>query len=384
MVDTRLALARRDLPDRDRIELLDLAFISDHGAGRVESALAHADAALALSERIGHALGIARSRYRRGIQRLQLNDITGAESDLVAAADASERLGFVNLQRIVLYNLSCLHATQSQPAKALDAARRGWSLEPPIQAPTMRAMFGLAMVDAQQALGDLGAAWEAARQVVADALAQDDPTVRILATAGSMEVLGLVGEAQRARQLLASVGDAALRELVNVAAEMWVALAQFEIAQGDAAAATRALARLDAAGGLVDSRVRVRCAQARAGLCLCLDRAAEALALLPPDDAAGTNDEMRVRGLALRLAAEARLGTPTEATLSAASAASAVPGAHRLALLALQRALVSAAALDGGPALAPALQARDALVATLAATLREHPEQQAAFRRAAR
>jgi tetratricopeptide (TPR) repeat protein len=381
MVDAKAALARPDLPDRDRIELLDLAFISDHGAGRAESALAYADAALVLSQKIGHALGVARARYRRGIQRLQMNDVAGAELDLRTAAEESERLGFVNLQRIVLYNLSSLYALQGMPAQALDAARRGWSLEPPIQAPTMRAMFGLAMVDPQQSLGDLGAAWEAAQQVVVDALAQDDPTVRILSTVGVIEVLGLVGEAQPARRLLASIDDAALRELANVAGEMWVALAQFEIAQGDPAAATQALGRLDAAGGLVDPRVRVRCSQARAGLCLALGDAAGSLIHLPADDAVGMNDEMRLRGLALRLTAQARLGRPTPSTLAAASQACSASSGHRLALLALQRARVEAATTGADPSLAEAVRERHAFVEALAQTLHHHPVQQAAFRR---
>ena len=381
MVDAKAALARPDLSDRDRIELLDLAFISDHAAGRAESALSHADAALALSQKIGHALGVARGRYRRGIQRLQMNDVAGAESDLCAAADESDRLGFVNLQRIVLYNLSSLYALQGLPTQALDAARRGWSLEPPIQAPTMRAMFGLAMVDPQQALGDLGAASEAAHQVVVDALAQDDPTVRILAAVGVVEVLGLVGEAQHARSLLDSIDDAALRELANVASEMWVARAQFELAQGDPAAAAQALERLDAAGGVVDPRVRVRCAQARAGLCLAVGDAAGSLSHLPADDAEGMNDEMRLRGLALRLAAESRLGRPTPGTLAASTQASGASAGHRLALLALHQARVEAATPDADPCVAQALPERQAFVETLAQTLHRHPAQQAAFRR---
>ena len=74
-----------DLGDAERVELLDMAFISDHNAGRIESALAHVDAALALSLRTGNRHGITRSRYRRGLQLLQLDQVQAGEAELLAA-----------------------------------------------------------------------------------------------------------------------------------------------------------------------------------------------------------------------------------------------------------------------------------------------------------
>ncbi len=370
------ALALPSLSVIDRIELLDIAFISDHNAGRVESALARADAMLELSLRVGYAHGIARSRYRRGIELVLLDDMAGAETALLAAADECERFGFVYLERVVIYNLKCVFSGQSQHARALAAIERGWGLQPPIQAGPLRAMYRLAMLDAQVALGDFGAAWESARFGVEDTLAQSDPPVRMAAVVCALEPLALLGETALARRLLAAVDDAALRELVNAASEMWVALAQFELSQGDPAAAARALGRLDEAGGLVEERVRVRCQQARAELLLAQGDALASLALLPADDAAGMNAELVTRGLALRLRAEARLGRIGPATAQAAAANLAAPAVHACARLALHAALAGAAPLAGSTT------RHAAFLAGLCETLRDHPAQQAALRRA--
>jgi hypothetical protein len=382
MVAARAALALPDLGDAERVELLDMAFISDHNAGRIESALAHVDAALALSLRTGNRHGITRSRYRRGLQLLQLDQVQAGEAELLAAVDDCERFGFVRTERIALYNLTCAYAVQGQADKALAAAQRAWSLEPPLQPGPLRAILSAAIVDAQQALGDLGAAWRAAGPAVEDAIAQDESAVRMIVASQAMETLAQIGEVALMRRLIGSIGDDVLGQVVNAASEMWVSLAQFELMLGNREAAERALARLDAAGGLVEERVRVRHAQTRSALALAHGDAAAAIAALPADDTAGMNRELRTRNLALQVAAEARLGKLQEATLAAARAALATPADHMAARLELHTALARAlaAGCPGAPATACADHA--GFVARLAGTLREHPVQQAAFLRA--
>jgi DNA-binding SARP family transcriptional activator len=370
-VDAALALPA--LPDEDRIDLLDLAFVSEHNAGRFEAALAHAEAQLALALRIGKAHSIARSRYRRGIQLLQMDRLEAAETDLVTAIDECERFGFVRTGRIALYNLTCLHASRGDSARALAAAERALGWQPALEAGALRAMLRVAMVDAQYALGGLGSAWELARLAVADALAQDEPAVRIIVSTCVMPPLTLVGEVDLARQLMASIDDDALRQLANPASEMWVGRAQLELLQGDVAAAEAALARLAALGAAVEERVRIRRDQVRAALALARGDAALALTLLPADDTPGINGELLSRGMALRVSALALLGHLSEASVQGARAALQSPSLHAGAALELRRALARATR-------APAARAEyTACVAALSATLATHPAQRAAF-----
>jgi DNA-binding SARP family transcriptional activator len=377
LTSVEAALALPALPDEDRIDLLDLAFVSEHNAGRLEAALAHAEAQLVLALRIGKAHAIARSRYRRGIQLLQLDRVDAAEADLVAAIDDCERFGFVRTGRIALYNLTCVHASRGRHADALAAAERAIGWQPPLEAGSLRAMLRVAMVDAQHALGDLGRAWALARFAVADALAQDEPAVRMISATCVLPPLALVGETALARTLLAAIGDDALQQLANPASELWVARAQFELAQGKVAAAEQALARLAALGAAVEERVRIRRDQVRAALALVQGDAAAALTLLPADGTPGMNGELHLRGLALRISALTLLGPLPAGLADTAAAALRSPSPHALAALELRRALARAAgagseAQAAHAGYAPSARARSA-------TLVAHPEQRAAF-----
>lgn len=379
MAVVQAALALPALPDADRIELLDLAFLSEHNAGRAAPALAHADAQLALSLRMGKEHAIARSRYRRGIQLLQMDDEVGAESELLAAVEDCERCGYSRTGRIAVYNLTCVYAARGEHARALAAAERAFGFEPPLPAGALRAMLRIAMADAQHALGDFGRSWDLARRAVADALTQDEQSVHIIAATGVMTPLAMVGQADLARQLLAAVGDEALRQLPGPASEMWVALAQMELLLRRPAAAASALERLDAAGGAREERVRVRLAHARCGLALAHGDGDAALAALPADDASGMNVELRTRGLAWRIDVQAPRGSVDAATLALARATLAAPSAHAQASLELHTALARAARRGALGVPADAIDGHAAYVDKLAQTLSGHPTQRAAF-----
>ncbi|MEO8523780.1 MAG: BTAD domain-containing putative transcriptional regulator [Caldimonas sp.] len=377
----RDALAMPQLLDADRIELLDIAFVCEHDAGHVASALEFAGAALALSRRTSNRHGIARSRYRRGLQLLQMDDVDAAIAELRAAVDDCERFGFVRTERAALYNLSNAYAAQSLPARALEAAHRAWNLQPPMQPGPLTAMLRLAIAESLHALGDLGEAWRLGQLSVEEALAQNEPTVRILVLAGVAESFAILGELGRARALFDSLDAAVLRQLTNAASSMWVALGRAELHDRRPAAAALALDRLDAAGGLVEEQVRVRYGQARAAIALAEGDADAALALVPADNASGSNAELRARGLALRVRAEAARGALGDATQRAVAATLVALPEHALAVLDLRAALASAAreGVAGVPLEATAEHA--ACVERLASTLRDHPAQEAAFRR---
>lgn len=377
----RDALATPQLVDADRIELLDVAFVCEHDAGHVASALEFAGAALALSRRTGNRHGIARSRYRRGLQLLQMDDVDAAIEELRAAVDDCERFGFVRTERAALYNLSSAYAAQSLPARALEAAHRAWNLHPPMQPGPLTAMLRLAIAESVHALGDLGEAWRLGQLSVEEALAQNEPTVRILVLAGVAETFAVLGELGRARSLLDSLDATVLGQLTNAASSMWVALARGELHEGRHAAAALALDRLDAAGGLVEEQVRVRYGQTRAGIALAAGDVDVALALIPADDASGSNPELRARGLAMRVRAEAARGALGDATQRAVAATLVALPEHALAVLDLRAALATAAR-EGAAGVPPEATAEHAAcVEQLASTLRDHPAQQASFRR---
>jgi tetratricopeptide (TPR) repeat protein len=380
----RSALALPDLTDDDRIELLDFAFFCEFSLGHNDAALAHADTALALARRRGGGgSDMARHHFRRGILLLSAHDMDGAERELLTAVREAERLGIVHIERMALYNLTCVYAPQGRHAQALEAADSGWNLSPPLEASDFRVMYLLARVDAHFALGDLGASWRAAEAAIEEALTIADLRASIGAASCALELLGMLGEVGLGRRLLAAIDIEAARELKAAADEMWVALAQFELRQGNIDAAARALAELEASGDAVVARVGARAVQARAELALVRGDARTALALLPGDDAPGMNGEMRTRGLALRIAAQTQLDELDDATCDAAELMlSAATPDHRIATLELSAALSQAAAGSAASAPRNAAATHAALVGRLAETLREHPPQRAAFLRA--
>ena len=375
----REALGISDVRVSERVELLDAAMRVEHYAGRLEPALEHVQAALALSREIGDEIGIARGLHHRGILLLQMGDLAGAEAEMLAADARCERHGLIHLRRQVLYNLCCVYSSQSRHRQALAALQKGWDQQPPMQRSSVRIMYRLGTVDAHFALGDLGAAWAMAQTALDEVLTQAEPQPMIAAAMCMLELLGLVGERALAARLLAAIGDDAVRQLANPASEMLIARAQYEIKYGDVAAAARALGAV-AADALADERVRVRHAQAAAELSLTRGDAAAALALLPADDTLGMNDEMRIRGLALRVAAEAGTGEVEAGTLQAAHAALDRPSPHHIATLELHAALAAAAreGVRGGPA--SAIRDHDSYVSKLLRSLDRCPPQQAAFR----
>ena len=378
---TAMAIALPDIADSDRIEILDFAFMLDFNAGRNDAALVHADASLALSRRLNHGPGLARSQYHRGLVLISIDDKAGAARTLRAAADDAGRLGMVRLQRVALFNLTCAYGPDGRYREALAAAEEGWNLDPPLEAGEYRVIYWLAMIDAHFALGDLGAAARLAVTAAEESIPLEDSRARVGAANCTLEVLGLVGELGPARRLIAAVkAEGALFKASSD--EMWIAIAQFELRRGDLDAAADAIARHDANGEAVVIRVRARRAQALAELALLRGDPARALATLPADDAEGMNDEMRIRGLALRIAAEAVAGRLEAATAAKAAAALAAPSRHEIATLELRTALAraEAAGVEGVPA--GSGPAHAACVAALAATLDGQPARQAAFRRA--
>ena len=194
-----------------------------------------------------------------------------------------------------------------------------------------------------------------------------------------MEPLWLLGETGLVRSLLEAPTAEELASIPAVSDEFYIARAQLELKLGQVAAAEASLQALTELGGSDMERVRVRARQARAELALAQGDVAEALRRLPPDETNGMNEEMRVRGLALRVLAEMRLGDLAATTVAAVQDALAGPPRHHVAALELHAALAAAARAGVGGVPADARRRHADHVAVLAASLAGHPVQQRAF-----
>ncbi len=374
------AFALAGLRTAPRLELLESLARSEIGSGNMSASRAHCDAGFALGTASGDATAVARARFHCGLTWIIEGDLVRAESELQQAAASFASLGLVYRQRSVLYNLAVIYGeTQSRYDQALAAVQRGWDLRPPLPPGELWVMYRLAFVDAHVAMGDLGAAWEHAQAAIAAVLERGEPQLLLGATQCTLELLGLLGQTGLARQLLAALGSDAMRELRRAASEYWVAVAQFELGQGDAQAARRALAAAPPVADIVEPRVRVRRALAEAELQLAGGDTAAALALLPQDTAEGMNDEMRERACALAVRAQTRAGALQAATLQAAHARLQGRPAYMPATLQLHCALAQAAQAGLANAWPAALQRHGQYVTALAASLHAQPALQAAF-----
>ena len=342
----RAALALPALQGNARTSLLDSLAMAEHLMGQPRAALAHVEAALALSQASGDTSGVARGHSRRGVFLLELGEFDAAEDALRLAAGHCERVGMVGMQRATLFNLCCLHSTRDRPARVIEVADQIWCLSPPMQRSELRVMVRLAFVDAQMALGDFGAAWQHARDALDDALAIGEPEGIASLGVTCLELFALLGDRASGKRLLAALSDEALLQMPQLASPLRVAQANFELIAGTPSAARQALSWMAELGPISNQTVSMRHAVVSAELALAEDDAPGALALLPGDDGSGMNEELRARALAIRLAAHARRGAPPPVLLSRARAASADPALHAASALALARALTLASAGD--------------------------------------
>ena len=325
--------------------------------------------------------GVVRGMYRRGTFMLELGEVEAAVEELQRGAAYCERYGFALVQRGILYNLVCAYSTQTQPALMLATVQRGWALQQGLAADDMQVMFLTAFVDAHLALGQLGAAWARAGEAIDAALALKPRFFAASTAKTCLELLSLLGAHGEAARLLAPLDDTTLRQMPQVADEMWIAQAQAALLMGDIAAAREVLgkARDQDATQMPRQHARLRLAQAE--LALAEGDATRALAALPGLHAPGMNDEMRLIEVALRIRTESAAGALTGDTVAAAQAQLVAETMHAVAALHLHRAL--AAAHRAGVKGVPDGAARDAAahIAALGSSLQAFPVQQAAFMR---
>jgi hypothetical protein len=294
-----------------------------------------------------------------------------AEAALNEAADLTGRMGMTGQQRATLFNLCALHSAQSRPELVLATARRSWDLQPPMPLEALRTQMRLAFVEAHVARGDLGQAWSWQLGAIDDALALRQFAGLAAVVCTGLELMTLLGEAARIAPVLAAMQATALAQMHHYATEMHLVQAECALLAADVDAARRHLASLG--GGVEDPRVQVRQRIAQAALYLADGDANRALSALPAGETTGHNAELRMRALAVRVAAEAAQGGLSERTAGESAEVLGADGGHMVAQQLLGHALRRA-----GAALDP--QQRDRVTA-MAATLQAYPAQRLAFER---
>jgi len=227
----------------------------------------------------------------------------------------------------------------------------------------IKVMFRSLFIESHYVRGEWGLVWEHASHALGEVLAIAQPLSMIGVANAALEPLAVLGQWPQALPLVQALAGGLLDELAG-GHEIWLACAQAALLQGDANAAAHWLARLRPLAELEQPRVRCRVLLLRVEQSLAVGQGADALSVLPTDDALGMNDELRLRALALRCAAAARADQP--ALQARARLALADPRAHAGAALQLERAL-------GGVG----LQTR---VGQLAEGLNAWPQVQASFR----
>ena len=378
---TQAALALPGLQGAERAGLLDAQVLVEHRSGRIHVAFELNQTLILLCAQLGDAFGEMRGRYRRGNFLIELGELAAAEPELQSAAEQCARLGITHMQRAALYGLSSLHSMRGEQGQALACVQQGWALQPAMPAGDMRVHYHLAFVSLHTNLGELGEAWSHVLSAVDEAMREAKPYALASVAISCLWQLVLFGEQARAGPLLATLGEPVLRQMPQVANEVWLARAHFELESGRTAAARQALAQAPAVSSIVNPRLRLCFVQVHAEVALAEGDPRQALDMLPADDAPGMDDGLRLQALAVRVRAQTAGGALTPGTVSAAQALLQAPTTTGLAALRLRRAL--AAALAAGATGAPMdAQVRcAALLSQLAASLHAYPVQRAAFLR---
>jgi tetratricopeptide (TPR) repeat protein len=344
----------------ERAQLLASLSTIEHVSGHPQAAVDRASESVALYTRLGDGLGQARSLLYRGCFLSEIGDYAAAERDLRGTATLAARFGDVPLQRMALYNVASNFSAQTRPDDALAAGREGWPLAAGPRADEMTVMYRALFIEAYFVRGDWGLLWEHALPALDEVLAIGQPLSMGGVANAALEPLAVLGQWPRALPLVQALDGGLFDELAGNH-EVWVACAQAALLQGDPSAAADWLARLRPLAELEQPRVRCRVMLLWAEQKLAMGDAPRALAAMPADDAPGMNDELRLRALALRCAADG-----STALHSRARQALSDPRAHAGAALQLERAL-------GGDGLA-------ARVERLAQGLAAWPEVQMSFR----
>jgi len=250
----RAALAMPGMQGLERANLLDSMSANEHLAGHIQAALQLSEARVALCMQLGDTHGVIRGMYRRGTFMLDLGESANALLELGKAEEHCERYGFTWMRHGTLYNLACAYTAQGQPALLLATVRRGWALQPPLPLNDLRLLYRLAFVDGHYALGEIGPAWDSAVSAVDEALALGTQ-LSLAATAKTcVELFATLGEQALPSRLFAAIDNESMRQMPQVAAEMWIARAQAALMLGDVVVARQALAQAPAAEAIESPR----------------------------------------------------------------------------------------------------------------------------------
>ncbi|HSW03829.1 ATP-binding protein [Aquabacterium sp.] len=355
--DEALVIALPAQPER--ADLLGSLAMLEFSAGRFDAAVERADRFVTASRQRGDGLLIARGLQLRGAFQAERGDVGAAEVDLREAATLAGRFGNRPTQLFALYNLAVTFLQQTRANDALAVAHEGWALCAEQPASEARTMFRALFIDAYFTLGDWGRAWAHVEPAIAEVIAIGQPMSIAGIAMAVLEPMAVLGQWPRAAALLAALDHDALAQSPQAGHPVWLACAVAALLRGDVGEAGTWLQRLGPPAAIENPRVRHRLLLVDAQRRWHDGDSAGALTQLPPDDATGMNDELRLRVLALRCRAGADAAQQARAALDD-------PRTHATAGLELAQAL-------GGDVLAARLQ-------RLADSLADWPEAQTSLR----
>ncbi|WP_326534800.1 ATP-binding protein [Pseudorhodoferax sp.] len=341
-------------PSPQRGKLLLTGGRSRLQAGDLDGAALWLQRAVRVHTAVGALEPLAQATYVLGVVELH-RGAHGPALDLLQRGRAlAERAGSVPVQRGAILNQVKILTQTGRVEEALAALEAGEALSPVFETATAEAAFIQARYYCEVLRGDLGAARARLPAVLASADACVDLYWRVGARQLVVDLLLLEGELAQAARLLdeaaalcAGAGDELHRPLVR-AKQAWLALRGGEPA---AALARLDQARREAGGAMLAEAADVAC-HVEAAAHLALGDAAAALAAVPAPGQAGTQESQALQW-AVRVQAEAALGLPLAASVSAAQALLAAPAGLPAPVAVLLRAVL-AGLRPGAPAGAPA------------------------------
>lgn len=378
----QLALALPKLSPARQAQLLHAQVYSYFLQGQPAPALECTRRCLLLWRSLGRRRSVARALANIGLLLGMLDQQQAAITALQEAHSAAAELGMVDQQREVANNLAYAHLALGQAQQALDVLQQAWDLSPHFTQQFRPIFFQSMRVQAHAQRGDLGAALDCAEDSLARATALGDAHALADCVSMALDVYTFIGDRDGADRWVASLQGLPLEGLDQISIKLAFNLALRSLRQGDTAAAHERLAKLGDGQALAQPQDVASARLCHAQLALAEGRPQAALDWLAPLRDGPLQIELWGFSRAALLAAHTDLGRVDAADLARADAALAHAHLPAMAALVLRHERLRAARLMGDAPDARRLheQAAD-LVRALAASLHNHPRQQALFLR---
>jgi DNA-binding SARP family transcriptional activator len=308
--------------------------------GDADASLAHARRAQALWQAAGARRQAAQAQASIGRALDMLDQREAAWAALEAAWSQAGALRMLDLQRVVANNLANNRLHHGGPARAIEVIGQSRALSPHFSMAAMPVFYLNILAQAHAQLGRLGEALNLAEQSMAQATALGE-TLTLADCAGMLlDLMTQLDHHDGQQRLLAALADRPLDGLRYFQIKLCFPLAGRALRAGDCAGARRHLALLGELDALPQPPDRAWARLRHAQLALAEGDAATAQRWLQPLAGQPLYTDVQAQSCATRLAAELRLGPPSQQALALADEAltadaggRVLPALSRLGLL---------------------------------------------------